>query len=58
MAKLIELFFGWLTQKKYLAVKVKINDRYFSNSSGANANPDAGANNEKNGAISEEHGQM
>jgi hypothetical protein len=25
MAKLLEFFFNWLTQKKYLAVKVRLN---------------------------------
>lgn len=28
MVKLIELFFNWLMNKKYLAHKVKINDSY------------------------------
>lgn len=28
MAKLIELFFNWLTNKKYLAHKVRINQQY------------------------------
>jgi hypothetical protein len=29
MAKLLEYFFNWLTQKKYLTVKVRLNERYF-----------------------------
>lgn len=29
MGLLLEYFFNWLTQKKYLAVKIKMNERYF-----------------------------
>lgn len=29
MAKLIEFFYNWLTMKKYLAVKVKVDNKYF-----------------------------
>lgn len=29
MAKLLEYFFNWLTQKKYLSVKVKLNEKFF-----------------------------
>ena len=28
LSRLVELFFNWLTNKKYLGVKVRINDKY------------------------------
>jgi hypothetical protein len=29
MARLLELFYNWLTMKKYLAVKIKMNKKFF-----------------------------
>lgn len=29
MGRLLEYFFNWLTQKRYLSVKIKMNERYF-----------------------------